>query len=158
MNAKWNFFGDKIAWCFFHCDLSTDGRRHMVSIPMQSAIIVTIEKVYFTAGCPYIGMQSDEFKQCTCSALFHTNYKHFGQMTIQLLALFAKQTIFRCDIDFIQPGQWNISDNRINQLNFQHITKVARCCGFPLNILHGALRPKKKHRKMNLCVNKSDNI
>lgn len=87
----------------------------MVSIPMQTTIVVPIKEMYLATGCPNEWMQTNELEQCTCATFFHTNYKHFGQMTIELFTLFAEQTIFWRNIDFIQSGQRNIShNNRIN--------------------------------------------
>lgn len=126
MNAKRNLFGDEIAGCFLHSNLAVNCWRHVITIPVQSAIIVSIKEVHFTAGCPYIGMQSNEFEQCSSAAFLNTNDKHLGQVSIQLFTLFAQQPVFRSDVNFIEPGQWHITNNCVNQLNFKHLGKIAR--------------------------------
>lgn len=78
MHPLWHFFGYKITGGLFHCYLTLNGVRHVMAIPMQSLLIMTVEEMHFTACSTYIRMQTDKLQKGTSTGFLDTNYQGVG--------------------------------------------------------------------------------
>lgn len=94
VHSSWYFTRHKVAGRLFHRHLTIDGGRHVRTIPMQTLCIVPVEEMHFTAGRPYVRMQTDELQQSPSSALLYADDQSAGKMSVRLQRLLSEQSIF----------------------------------------------------------------
>lgn len=93
INALWHLLGDKVAGRLLHCDLALDGVGHVVAIPAQATLIVSVEEVHLGAGGTHIRMQAYELQQSSRPTLLHANDQGVGQMARGTQSLLAQHLI-----------------------------------------------------------------